>query len=76
MGAARRMTGLTDRQIRYYHRRGLVAPRRSPGGHRLFTAEDLGRLGLVRTLLAQGLTVPEIGRRLGDAAPGSGPGPG
>ena len=64
MGAVRRLTGLSDRQIRYYHQRGLVRPRRSPGGHRLFTAEDVASLLEVRRRLAAGLTVPEIAVQL------------
>ena len=64
MGAVRRLTGLTDRQIRYYHRHGLVAPRRSAGGHRLFDAADVHRLVQIRALLAAGLTIPEIRARL------------
>jgi DNA-binding transcriptional MerR regulator len=69
MGAVRRLTGLTDRQIRYYHRHGLVAPRRSPGGHRLFAAADVERLLQVRRLLAAGLSVAEIRTRLGAPRP-------
>jgi MerR family glutamine synthetase transcriptional repressor len=64
MGAVRRLTGLTDRQIRYYHSHGLVTPARSPGGHRLFDAADVRRLVQVRALLAAGLTIPEIRARL------------
>ena len=70
MGEVRRLTGLTDRQIRYYDQHGLVMPTRSAGRHRLFTATDVARLMSIKRWLARGLTLTEVGRRLGPAAPG------
>lgn len=75
MGEIRRLTGLTDRQIRYYDQHGLVTPTRSAGRHRLFTPDDVARLLVIKPLLARGLTVADVARRLshpdrGDAAPG------
>jgi MerR family glutamine synthetase transcriptional repressor len=70
MREVRQRTGLTDRQIRYYDRHGLVTPARSPGGHRLFTEADVLRLLAVKELIAQGLTVRDAAERLRSAPPG------
>lgn len=64
MAGARRLTGLTNRQLRYYDRCGLVVPLRSSGNHRLYRPEDIERLLLVRDLLRSGLRVAEAARRL------------
>ncbi len=71
MGEVRRLTGLTDRQIRYYDQHGLVMPTRSAGRHRLFTAADVARLLSIKRWLARGFTLAEVGRRLGPATPGA-----
>ena len=72
MAAVRALTGLSDRQLRYYDQQGLVVPRRSPGGHRLYTAAEVDRLLRVRELLSAGLTVRQVAALL-MPAPGSGP---
>ncbi len=60
MRVVRRLTGLTDRQIRYYEQTGLVVPARTPGRQRLYSQEDIERLLRVKALLAQGFTVKGI----------------
>ncbi|MGC4897130.1 MerR family DNA-binding transcriptional regulator [Micromonospora sp. DT31] len=41
--------GVTVQTLRYYERRGLLAePRRSPGGHRLYPAETVTLLRVVK----------------------------
>ena len=57
MGAAERLTGLTQRQIRYYEAKGLVRLARSPSGQRLLTARDIRQLRRIRWLLQQGHNV-------------------
>lgn len=69
MAATRRLTGLSNRQLRYYDGRGLVVPARSSGGHRLYAASDIHRLLMVRRLLAEGLTVAEVAERLAEDRP-------
>ena len=45
-----RATGLHQQTIRLYERRGLILPRRSAGGTRLFDAADIARLRRIREL--------------------------
>jgi MerR family transcriptional regulator, copper efflux regulator len=44
-------TGWSPRMLRYVERVGLVAPRRSSSGYRLYGAEELQRLRTLRELL-------------------------
>lgn len=58
-------TGLAVRTIRYWSDIGAVPPvGRSSGGHRLFDAESVARLELVRTLRELGLGLDEVSRVL------------
>lgn len=59
MAAVRRLTGLTDRQIRYYDQVGLVVPRRTRGNRRLYSQADVEALNYVKRLLADGHRVAE-----------------
>jgi DNA-binding transcriptional MerR regulator len=53
--------GVNLQTLRYYERRGLLAePRRSPGGHRLYPAEALTLLRVVKTAQRLGFTLDEI----------------
>lgn len=72
MAAVRRMTGLSERQIRYYDEKGLVVPGRTQGGHRLYTHADVERLLAVKRLLAAGVPLEEVRGHLDAVAP---PGP-
>src|ERR671929_207492 len=45
------MTGWSPRMLRYVERIGLVAPRRSEAGYRLYGPEELQRLRTLRELL-------------------------
>ncbi|MGC5311159.1 MerR family transcriptional regulator [Micromonospora zamorensis] len=56
-------TGLSVKTIRYYADRGIVPPTdRSPAGYRLFDAEAVARLELVRTLRELGVDLATIRR--------------
>jgi DNA-binding transcriptional MerR regulator len=58
-------TGLAVGTIRYWSDLGAVPPAgRSPGGHRLYDAESVARLELVRTLRELGLGLDEVRRVL------------
>lgn len=46
-------TGWSSRMLRYIEREGLIAPRRSSSGYRLYGAEELQRLRTLRELLAE-----------------------
>ncbi|PZG02472.1 MerR family transcriptional regulator [Micromonospora deserti] len=53
--------GVTVQTLRYYERRGLLAsPRRSPGGHRLYPAEAVTLLRVIRTAQRLGFTLAEV----------------
>jgi DNA-binding transcriptional MerR regulator len=47
--------------LRYYERRGVLArPDRSPGGHRLYPAEAVTRLRVVKAAQRLGFTLDEV----------------
>jgi len=53
--------GVNLQTLRYYERRGLLAePRRSPGGHRLYPAEALTTLRVIKTAQRLGFTLNEV----------------
>ncbi|MER7683590.1 MerR family transcriptional regulator [Streptomyces sp. NPDC097610] len=61
IGELARRTGLTVKAIRFYSDRGIVPPTgRSPAGYRLYGADALARLDLVRTLRELGVGLPDI----------------
>ena len=47
-----------------YERRGLLAPDRTDGGTRLYSPDDVDRLGRIRDLLADGLNLAGVARVL------------
>jgi DNA-binding transcriptional MerR regulator len=52
--------GVNLQTLRYYERRGLLAePQRSPGGHRLYPAEALTVLRVIKTAQRLGFTLDE-----------------
>lgn len=53
--------GVNPQTLRYYERRGLLAPpARSPGGHRLYPAEALTLLRVIKTAQRLGFTLDEV----------------
>jgi DNA-binding transcriptional MerR regulator len=65
IGEVARRTGLSPRTVRFYSDAGLVpACDRSPAGHRLFDADAVARLELVRTLRSLDIGLPTISRVL------------
>lgn len=50
---AARATGWSPRMLRYIEQSGLVVPRRSEGGYRLYGARELERLRTLRRLLLE-----------------------
>ena len=66
IGAAARMLGISEATLRMYERMGLVAPRRSEGGTRLYDEHALKRLMAVRALSEAGLSLEDI-RALAEA---------
>ncbi len=63
IGDISEQTGFSGHVLRVWERRhGLLAPTRSAGGQRLYSAEDLNVLLGIRALLAQGQTIGQIAR--------------
>jgi DNA-binding transcriptional MerR regulator/methanogenic corrinoid protein MtbC1 len=61
MRTVSRITGFSPALLRAWEtRHGILAPRRAPRGHRLYTDDDLGVLRRVRELLDQGRSIGEI----------------
>ena len=60
IGEVSRRSGLTVTTIRHYEALGLVACRRTPGGHRLFERAVLRRLAVVRAGQEAGLSLEAV----------------
>jgi len=59
--------GLSLRTVRYYEEMGLIAPaERTEGGFRLYSDDEIERLGLIKEMKPLGFTVQEM-RALLDA---------
>jgi DNA-binding transcriptional MerR regulator len=53
--------GVNVETLRYYERRGLLAdPNRSPGGHRLYPAETVTVLRVIKAAQRLGFTLDEV----------------
>jgi DNA-binding transcriptional MerR regulator len=61
IGAVARLTGVSTDTLRIWERRyGAVSPQRSPRGGRLYSAEDVARLRLMKQLLDAGDAIGEV----------------
>ena len=57
--------GVNVETLRYYERRGLLAePHRSPGGHRLYDAESVTTLRVIKAAQRLGFTLEEVAELL------------
>lgn len=54
MKEAKRRTGLSSRQIRYYDEQDLIFPERSSGNQRLFSESDIKVLFKIKELFRSG----------------------
>lgn len=59
MCIVRDLTGLSDRQIRYYDQVGLVIPTRTASGRRIYSQSQVDALLEVKLLIGEGLTVAQ-----------------
>ena len=64
ISVAAEMASMQIQNLRVYERRGLLTPDRTSGGTRLYSADDVDRLGRIRDLLADGLNLAGIARVL------------
>ncbi|MHA6482559.1 MerR family transcriptional regulator [Paenibacillus sp. strain BS8-2] len=60
IGIVRELTGLSERQIRYYEDRQLVFPARTTGGARKFSFDDVERLKEIDRKLRDGFHTYEL----------------
>lgn len=61
IGEVARITGCNVETIRYYEREGVMpSPRRSPGGHRLYSQGLVERLNFIRRSRELGFSMEEI----------------
>lgn len=74
IGEAARLTGVSRGEIRLWERERLINPRRTTGGHRLYSSSDLKRLRqIARLRRMERLNAAAIQRELGMADTGNGP---
>ncbi len=63
-----KLTRSTLKTVLYYHKIGLLPePKRSAGGYRLYGAEELSRMRMIRHLKSLGLDLQQIKKMLGDS---------
>lgn len=61
IGALAQQTAVPPKTIRFYEAAGILpAPARTPAGYRLYSANDVRRLRLVRRARLLGLSLPEV----------------
>lgn len=66
IGDAANLTGVSRSLLRLWEREGLVTPQRTPGGHRLYSSDDLARLRqIARLRRVDRLNIAAIRRELG-----------
>src|SRR5260370_25473425 len=66
VGELAKRTGVSVRTLHWYEEIGLLSPtQRTEAGHRLYAAEDLGRLQQIRSLRLLGFSLDEIRDCLG-----------
>lgn len=78
IGEVSETLGVSQRTLRYYEELGLVAPRRSRGGIRLYSEADIGRIREILAKTEQGYSLGSISLEGDDKPHGaqSGAGPG
>ncbi|WP_412520678.1 MerR family transcriptional regulator [Actinomadura madurae] len=64
IGELAKRTGVSERSLRYYEQQGLLAPDRTPGGHRDYPERAVDRVIRIQELFAAGLSSKKIARLL------------
>lgn len=59
ISAFAKLTGVSERTLRYYHQRHLLHPRVAANGYRTFTSADADAMQLIRFYTATGFTLEE-----------------
>lgn len=72
IGEVAKLTGVTTKTVRHYHKLGLLPEsERSESGYRLYSTDDLLRLRRIRRLKSFGLPLERIKAVLGDSYTGN-----
>ena len=64
IGVVRDLTGLSERQIRYYEERKLIYPERSSGGSRKYSFSDIELLMDIANKMEDGIQTHEIRKEM------------
>jgi MerR family transcriptional regulator/heat shock protein HspR len=64
ISVAAELSGVSVQSLRLYERHGLLAPSRSDGGTRRYSADDLARLRRISALVDSGVNLAGIARIL------------
>ncbi|MEH7108810.1 MULTISPECIES: MerR family transcriptional regulator [Bacillaceae] len=64
IGIVRELTGLSERQIRYYEQRKLIFPERTPGGSRKYSFTDVEELVEIANKIEDGVQTHEIRKEM------------
>lgn len=64
IGIVKELTGLSERQIRYYEERKLIFPERSTGGSRKYSFTDVELLMEIANKIEDGIQTHEIRREM------------
>jgi MerR family transcriptional regulator/heat shock protein HspR len=64
ISVAAELSGIAVQSLRLYERYGLLMPARSDGGTRRYSADDLGRIRRISTLVDAGVNLTGIARIL------------
>jgi len=60
-GELARLAGISPDTLRFYEKKGLLPkPSRTPSGYRIYTADAIARLRMIRSALALGFTIAEL----------------
>src|SRR5512132_2992299 len=74
IGAVARMLGIAVATIRNWEERyAAVVPERSPGGHRLYSRDQVEQLRFIAAGVARGLSAADAHRLLAEHGEGGGP---
>lgn len=64
ISVAAKLVDMHPQTLRNYEREGLIEPARTDGGNRMYSEDDLARLGAISELTEQGLNIAGIRRVL------------
>lgn len=64
ISVAAELSGAPIQSIRLWEQHGLLAPARTPGGTRRYSANDLARIARITALVLAGVNIAGIGRIL------------